>query len=521
MKLFTKSLAVLTVIVTLGIASTVHAENKLRWAMTGDAVSLDPQGRLAAVEFIYFKSTYEGLTTANSALEILPALAESWENPEPTLWRFKLRKGVTFHEGQDFTAKDVLFTIERTKNSSFKSFTATIDTVKAPDDYSIEIRTKVPDPLFLYNMSAVFIMDSGWAKEHGVEKAPDANNPEKYYTDTVVNGTGPFKVTERKSDVRTVLVRNKDWWGHDTKVGGGNVDVIEARPINNSATRVASLLSGELDLITEVPVPDISRVEKDERFKIGSIPQLRTIFLGYNYTKDKLDSSNVDKNPFRDLKVRQAINLAIDADLIKDRIMRGQSAPTSILTPPGLAGYSDELAKRMPVDHEKAKALLAEAGYPKGFSVRLDCPNNRYVNDEPICQAIVSMLAKVGIKVTLNALPKDQWGVLVTSKKTDFYMLGFGTATNDSHFIASYIFLDGPYNVGYSNDKVTALMASAAEEIDTEKRNDMMAEVFKIARDDAAIAPLHYQMVTWGMSKALDIPIEPGNVPEFRVAKMK
>jgi len=317
------------------------------------------------------------------------------------------------------------------------------------------------------------------------------------------------------------LTRNKDWWGTGTPAFPGTVDVVEARPIGNSATRIASLLSGELDLVTEVPMADIARVEKDERFKVEAVPQLRVIFFGYNYLKDKLDSSDADGNPFRALKVRQAINLALDADLIKDRIMRGQSEPTSILSPPGLAGHSLEAAKRPAVDKEKAKALLAEAGYPEGFSVRLDCPNNRYVNDEPICQAAVSMLAKIGIKVTLNALPKDQWGGLVTGKKSDFYLLGFGTPTSDSHFIAGHLLIGGPFHTGYANKKVAELMDQAGKEMDSDKRNAMMAEVFAIARDDAAVAPLHYQMVTWGMDKQLDIPVDPNNLPDFRAAVMK
>lgn len=523
MRLLKKAMLGVVITAVIGSAGVAHAENKVRWGLTADAASMDPQGRLAATEFIFLRQMYEGLTTTNSALEVLPALAESWENPEPTLWRFKLREGVKFHEGQDFTAEDVVFTIGRAnaETSAFKVFGSAIDTVKAVDDHTVEIRTKAPDPLFLSNLASVFIMDSGWAKEHGIENAPNAKTPEKYYSDNAANGTGAYRLTERKTDVMSVLTRNKDWWGTGKSEFPGNVDVVEARPIGNSATRVASLLSGELDLVTEVPMADIARVEKDERFKVEAAPQLRVIFLGYNYLKDKLDSSNAEGNPFKELKVRQAINLALDADLIKDRIMRGQSAPTSILTPPGLAGYSADAAKRPAVDQEKAKALLAEAGYPEGFSVRLDCPNNRYVNDEAICQAAVSMLAKVGIKITLNALPKDQWSGLVTGKKSDFYMLGFGTPTNDSHFIAGHLLLGGPFHNGYANEKVAELMAQAGKEMDSDKRNETMAEVFAVARDDAAYAPLHYQMVTWGMGKQLDIPVDPNNLPDFRAAVMK
>lgn len=514
-----KSLLNLTAAVAVALpaafALPATADTKLTWGLTADATSLDPQGRLGAVEFIFLRMGYEGLTSISNEQKVIPALAESWTNIDPTTWVFKLREGVQFHDGQDFTSEDVVFAIERTQGekSGFKSFAANIASVTANGPHEVQIVTKTPDPLLLSNLASVFIMDSGWAAEHGVIDAPDAASPEPNYTDNVVNGTGPFKLTERKLDIGSTFVRNENWWGQGSFPG--NITEIDTRPIGKSSTRVASLLSGELDMAIDIPLADIARVESDSNLKTAATPQLRTIFLGFNTAADTLETTGLDTNPFRDVRVRQAVNLAIDADLIQSRIMRGISQPTSTLVPPTLAGHDAELEQRSS-DMEQAKALLAEAGYPEGFQVRLDCPNNRYLNDEAICQAVTSMLSKAGIKVTLNSLPRDKWGPLLTGKKTDFYLLGFGTPTNDSHFMAGHIFQRGPYHSGYQNDRVDELMAMAAEEIDQDKRNAQMREVFQIAKDEAAIAPIHYQVITWGMSNNIDLTVDPNNIPDFR-----
>lgn len=496
-------------------ALTAHAETNLTWGLTADATSLDPQGRLGAVEFIFLRLGYEGLTTISNEQKVIPALAESWTNIDPSTWTFKLREGVKFHEGQDFTSEDVVFAIDRARGekSGFKSFAANIASVTATGPYEVQIETKSPDPLLLSNLASIFIMDSDWAAEHDVTEAPDAANPKPNYTDNMLNGTGPFKLAERKLDISSTFVRNDDWWGNDSFPG--NLTKIETRPIGKSSTRVASLLSGELDLAINIPLADIGRVDSDAKLKTESTPQLRTIFLGFNTAADQLETTGVEGNPFRDVRVRQAVNLAVDADLIQSRIMRGISQPTGTLVPPSLAGFDKALEFRSS-DTEKAKALLAEAGFPDGFKIRLDCPNNRYLNDEAICQAVTSMLGKAGIKVTLNSLPRDKWGPLLTGKKSDFYLLGFGTPTNDSHFMAGHIFQRGPFHSGYQNDHVDELMELASKELDQEKRNNIMREVFQIAKDEVAIAPIHYQVITWGMANNIDLSVDPNNIPDFR-----
>jgi len=504
-------------------AGVSAAGNDLRWGLTGDATSLDPQGRLGAVEFIFLRMSYEGLMTLNADQESVHALAQSHEVLADGTYRFSLRQGVKFHGGQDLTADDVIFSINRCNEptSAFKSFTASIGSVTKVDEYTVDIKTNRPDPLFLNNLAQVFIMDSGWAEEHGVSAAPDSKNPAKYYSDSNMNGTGPFVMDARKTDVKTSFSRNTNWWGNTDSRFPGNVDSIEATPIGNAATRVATLLSGDLDLVTELPLPDIGRVEADDNLKVGSTEQFRTIFFGYNLLKDDLETASVDGNPFKDVRVRQAVTMAIDTTLIQKKIMRGISTPTSILAYPGTHGHTDALAAPSKADREGAKALLAAAGYPDGFGIRLDCPNNRYINDEAICQAAVSMLAKVGIKVTLNAMPKDQWMPLLIGKKSDFYLLGFGTPTGDSLFTFGHIFKGGPFQSGYANERVTELIGLAASELDTDKRRAQMEEISQITMDEAAVSPLHYQVITWGMSNRTSIPVDVSNIPDFRYAVMQ
>lgn len=514
------SLLSAAIVTSAGVSA---AGNDLRWGLTGDAISLDPQGRLASIEFIFLRMGYEGLMTLDANQQPIYALAQSHKVLDDGTYRFNLRKGVKFHGGQNFTADDVVFSFNRANEptSAFKSFTSSIGTVTKVDDYTVDIKTNRPNPLLYNNIASVFIMDSGWAEEHGVSAAPDAKNPAQYYSNSNMNGTGPFVMVDRKPDVKTSFTRNTNWWGNSDDRFPGNIDSIEATPIGNSATRVATLLSGDLDLVTEVPLPDIDRVASDPNLKTDSTEQFRTIFLGYNLATDDLETASVDGNPFKDVRVRQAVDMAIDTPLIQKKIMRGISTPTSLLAYPGTDGYDANMAAPSKVDRAGAIALLAEAGYPEGFGIRLDCPNNRYINDEAICQAVTSMLAKVGIKVTLNAMPKDQWMPLLTGKKSDFYMLGFGTPTGDSLFTFGHIYKGGPFQSGYANARVTELIGMAGSELDPVKRKAQMKEISQITLDESAISPLHYQVITWGMSNRTSIPVDVNNIPDFRFAVMQ
>ena len=509
-----------TVGAALTASATAMAGNDLRWGMTGDAISLDPQGVLGAVEVIFLRNVYDGLMVLDGDNQPIYGLAKSHEVLADGTLRFNLREGVKFHGGEDFTADDVVFSITRTQGekSAFKSMVAAVDKAVKVDDYTVDITMKRPDPLILNNLANTFIMDSGWAAEHGVEEAPGGSN-KGWHTENNMNGTGMLQLVDRQPTISSTFTRNQNFWGDAAGHYPSNIDKLITTTIGSASTRVATLLSGDLDLVTEVPLPDLGRVDSDSNLKIDGTAQLRTIFFGFNLTTDELAST--DGNPFADKEVRKAVSVALDRGLIKKKIMRGVSVPTTILAYPGTQGHTADLAAVEKGNPKKAKEMLAAAGYPDGFSVQLDCPNNRYVNDESICQAAVSMLAKAGIKVNLNALPKDQWMPLLLEDKSDFYMLGFGTPTNDSLFTFGHIYNQGPFQSGYANTEVTALIGEASVEADAAKRTVIMEKISQITKDDMAVVPVHYQMINWGMTNGLSIPVDFGNMPNFRYAVMQ
>ncbi|HMN84099.1 MAG TPA: ABC transporter substrate-binding protein, partial [Burkholderiaceae bacterium] len=339
------------------------------------------------------------------------------------------------------------------------------------------------------------------------------------------NGTGPFRLKSRDPGVRTVLVRNGTYWDRIE----GNVDEVVFTPIGNDATRVAALASGEIDMMQPVPVQDAARLSQNPNLKIMQGPELRTIFLGMDQARDELQYSNVKgKNPFKDKRVRQAFYQAIDIEAIKTRIMRGAANPTALMVGPGINGFSTEQNRRLPYDPEASKKLLAEAGYPSGFEVKLNCPNDRYVNDGEICQAVAGMLARVGVKVNLEAETKGTYFPKILSRNTSFYMLGWTPATYDSHNAMNALMASpnpqgrGQFNLGsYSNPKFDELTAKVQSETDKTKRNAMIAEAFKIHSDDVGHLPLHQQALAWGMRKNVDLVQSPDNFNLFKWVTVK
>jgi peptide/nickel transport system substrate-binding protein len=301
-----------------------------------------------------------------------------------------------------------------------------------------------------------------------------------------------------------------------------NIDRIVYTPIRNPATRVAALLSGELDFLLDPPLQDLARIQSAGQFDIQRAVSPWTIFLGMNSGRKELMSSSVKgKNPFADIRVRRAMNMAIDVDAITQRIMRGLAQPAGNLVPPGVHGYDKAIDARPPMDADGAKKLLAEAGYPNGFDVRLDCPNDRYLNDEPICQAIVGMLARIGVKVTLDLKPRTLHFPKVQTKQTDFYMYGWGTDTTDAH--NHLYFLAAPASVSnataYADAELFKLIDAMAVEIDTVKRDAMIKQASLRLRDAYSYVPLYHPEIAWATRKGVNIPITLDNLPHFAFAR--
>ena len=498
------------------LATPAAAETNFKFAFQGSFKSLDPYSLNETFTLSMLSNVYEGLIRRGPDLQIQPALATGWEVVEPTRWRFTLRKGVKFHNGNDFTADDVLFSADRVRaeGSDLKTrIPADAKFVKV-DDHTVDVVLSSPNPILHYEWATWSIIDKEWAEANDSVRVTSASDQSATPISLRANGTGAYMIESHEAGVKTVMKANTNWWDAANKPG--NADVVEFSTIGSDATRVAALLSGEMDLVYPVPVQDIKRVDANAATKALIGPELRTIFLGFDQRRDELIYSNVKgKNPFKDIRVREAFYKAIDIEAIKKKVMRNLSTPSAIMISPFMfdkaAGF-----KRHDYDPEGAKKLLAEAGYPNGFEVGMDCPNDRYVNDEAICQASVAMLARIGVKVNLNAQPKAQYFAKVLASggfDTSFYLLGWTPGSLDSWNVLTNLHgcrddkgKGGAFNLGgYCNPAVDALSAKVLVENDPAARLDLIEQAYKITTDEIAYIPLHQQGLAWGVSSKVEV----------------
>ena len=505
----------------LVLAIAAADARSLKWARTGDALTLDPHAQNEGPTHNLMHQIYEPLLIRDASGKVLPTLALSWAvTSDPTVWEFKLRQGVKFHNGNAFTADDVVFSLDRARQptSDMKGLLSSIEKVSKVDDYTVHIKTRGPNPLLPNYLTNMFMMDKEWSEANNTITVQDYKGKKDNFAVRNANGTGPYQLVSREQDVKTVLKRNDGYWGKgEFPIGITDITYLM---IKADATRVAALLSGEVDFVQDVPVQDIDRVGKTANIKINLGPENRTIFFGMDVASPELQSSNIKgKNPFADKRVRQALNMAIDREAIKRAVMRGQSVPAGVIAPPFVNGYTKELDALPKVDLAKAAALLKEAGYADGFQVTLHCPNDRYINDEGICQAATAMLAKIGIKVNLVAQSRGPHFTLIqkTPPETEFYMVGWGVPTYDSQYIFSFLYhtrsgSDGSWNATrYSKPEVDAAIQSLNSEIDTAKRNATIAKIWQTVSDETNYIALHHQMLAYAMKNDLDIPVSPEN----------
>jgi peptide/nickel transport system substrate-binding protein len=503
------------------LAQTVRIGNQ------GDALSMDPHSLNETVQLSVTGNVYEPLVARDRNLQLTPSLATSWKQTSPNIWRFELRKGVKFHDGTPFSADDVLFSFARGSGdgSDMKTYTNDIQEVRKVGSHTVEFVTKAPFPILPDVFSFFYIMSKDWAEKNGATKPVDRRKGIENAASFQANGTGPFRLRERQPDVKTTFVRNGNYWG---KIEG-NVVNVEYTPIGNDATRVAALLSGQVDVIEPVPLQDVARVAKSGKTRVLQGPELRTIFLGMDQKRDELLFSNVKgKNPFKDKRVRQAFYQAIDLVGIQKTVMRGASRPTGLMVGPGINGFDEAMDKRLPYDPEAAKKLLADAGYPSGFEVSLNCPNDRYVNDSNICQAVAANLARIGVKINLQAETKGTYFPKILSRNTSFYMLGWTPITYDAHNALNALVrcVDdkgaGQFNLGsYCNPRVDELTLKIQSETDKTKRNAMIKEAFTLHAADIGHLPLHQQALAWGVANNVQLVQMADNVMPFRYISIK
>jgi len=515
--------------IAAGITAAVPAQAEtFRFAFQGDVASMDPYALAENFSNAFHSNIHEPLIRYDENLQIEPALAVSWKLVNPTTWRFTLRKGVKFHNGNSFDADDVVFSVKRAQaeGADMGSFVGGIADVKEVDARTVDIVTEGINPILLNTIAPLVMMDKQWAAENGASEPVNIGEGKENYSTLHANGTGPFKLVSREPGVKTVLTLNKSWWD----IGNQNFNVTDVvmTPIGSDATRTAALLSGELDLMFPAPVQDVDRINSSGVASVLQGPELRTVFLGMDQERDELLYSNIKgKNPLKDKRVRQAFYQAIDIEAIKSKVMRGASTPAGLLLAPKLGGFNEKLNGRLPYDVAASKKLLSDAGYPDGFDIQLDCPNNRYVNDEQICQAVAGMLARVGVNVNLLAQPKSKFFAKLKEHDISMYLLGWIPDDQDAGSVIAHLMVppaDGglPWNGGgYGNPRVTELSRMITSETDAAKRQGMIDEAFGIVRDDVAYIPLHQQALSWGVRKGVTVAQRADNALQFWYINIK
>lgn len=498
---------------TLLALSTFNAQAAdITVAYDSDPVSLDPMQQLSASGILMGNMLFDPLVRYDSKYNIIPRIAESWEQLDDRTIRFHLRQGVKFHSGNPLTADDVIFSFNRARTApNYKSITQPFESMKKVDDYTVDLTSKAPYPLALQMMTNIFIMDQKFYSgkdEQGRDKAALAAEGGSF-AELNESGSGAFILKSRQQGNESVYVKNPDYWAKT-----GNVDTLRLVTIKENATRVNALLSGDVDWIYPVPPNDIKRLQDAKSLELYSIPSNRIIFL----------FMNGDVQPaFKDKRVREAFNLAINNEGIAKKIMNGNATAAGQNSPEGFSGHNPELLPRY--DLEKAKALMKEAGYEDGFKISLISPNNRYVNDEKIAQAVAAMLAKINIKVDLVTMPKAQYWPERDKCEADIFLMGISPISTDSIDYSSYVTMTkddeegvGQYNCGYSDPELDDMVRQAQNEMDTDKRNQLMQDIATREYSEAAFIPLHWQNLNWAYKTSFtnfpDI-VNMSNIPKW------
>jgi peptide/nickel transport system substrate-binding protein len=521
-----KALIAATMMAAAALAAPASAQT-LRWAAQNDILTMDPHSQNHATTNAILMHAYEGLTRYGPKYEVEPALAAKWTFVSPTQVRFELRKGVKFHDGSPFTADDVVFSFSRIKQTqgTMQIYVTGVNEVKKIDDHTVEFIMGTPNPILLRNIIDFRIMSKAWAEKNRTANVQDYKAKEENFASRNVMGTGAYKITGWNPEQRITMTANADWWDKPTS----NIKEVIYTPIKSDATRVAALLAGDVDMLTDLPTQDVARLRGDTKLKVVDGPEVRTIFLAPDIGSPELKYSNVKgKNPFADKRVRQALSMAIDRETIKRNIMRGMSIPAGVMVAPGVNGNTPDVDLVTKYDPEGAKKLLAEAGYPDGFEVRFNAPNNRYINDEEIGQAIVAMWARIGVKASLMAENMATFSQKFQNFDSSLYMLGWGVATYDAQYMIQSLArtrtsgADGNFNFSRVSDpvvdKLTDLMKS---EVDPAKRNAMIKEALVRIRDEVLLIPLHHQMRPWAMKASVTTVHRSDDRPEARFTSIK
>jgi peptide/nickel transport system substrate-binding protein len=479
--------------------------------LASEPTAMDPHFHNLSPNNSLLSHIHEPLVRQDHSQELIPGLAESWKAIDDTTWEFKLRQGVTFHDGTPFTADDVVFTFERAPDvegspSSFGTYTKG-KTVKKVDDHTVHITTPAPYPLMPNDVSTVMII----SKKHGM-----GAKTEDYNSGKASIGTGPFKFKEYVPGDRIVMDRNESYWGEKPMW-----TVVTFKPIKSGPSRVAALLAGDVDLIEQTPTVDLERLKKEPGVALSDGISNRVIYLHLDHARDdspfvKAKDGSAIKNPLKDLRVRRAISKAINRDLIVERVMEGVAIKAGQLLPEGFFGVSKNLEPEA-YDPEGAKKLLAEAGFPDGFKLTIHGPNDRYINDAKIAEAVGQMLSRIGVATEVVTMPRSVYFKRASRGGPDgtpefsFILVGWGSGTGEASSPLKSLLMThnpdkgfGASNRGrYSNPEVDRLTEEALAMVDDAKREAGLAKATEVAINDLGIIPLHYQVNVWAARKGL------------------
>jgi peptide/nickel transport system substrate-binding protein len=507
---FRSRLALAVVACVLGAAVPSQAKD-LKIALASEPTSIDPHFHNLTPNNSLAMHFFDALVIFDEKQRVTPGLAVSWKTIDDLTWEFKLRKGVKFHDGSPFTADDVVFTMNRAGNvpnspSSFGTYTKGKTVVKV-DDYTVHIKTEKPYPLMVTDLTTIPMV----SKKHG----EGATTPD-YNSGKAAIGTGPFKFVKYVPGDRIVMKANPGYWG-----GKQKWENVTLKPIKSGPSRVAALLAGDVDVIEGVPTADITRLGKNAKLQLSKGISNRVIYLHIDHDRDdspfvKAVGGGVIKSPLKDARVRKAISMAINRKAIVDRVMEGVAIPAGQLLPEGFFGVSPTL-KPVPYDLAGAKILLADAGYAKGFELTLHGPNDRYINDAKIAEAIGQMLTRLGIKMKVETMTRSVFfkqasrGGPNKTPKFSFILVGWGAGTGEASSPLKSLLHTydksrgfGSSNRGrYSNPTVDKLIEDALATVDDKKRAGLLAKATEVAINDGGIIPLHYQVNTWAAKKGI------------------
>jgi peptide/nickel transport system substrate-binding protein len=483
------------------VATAADAQD-LRIGMAADITSIDPHAVNITPNNNVSWHLYDALARVDEDTRIIAGLAESWRAVDPLTWEFQLRRGVKFHDGAELTADDVIASLERPAklaNSQYATFVQRLVAREAPDKYTVRVKTATPYAMVPYDLHSVFIIPRRLAA------APS----EDFDAGKAAIGTGPYKLVRFARGDRVELVRNDDYWGAKPAWARVTLRVMPTDP-----TRIAALLAGDVDVIENIPTADLAKLKTNARFALAQKVSWRTIFFHLDQGRDRsplltdLTGKPLDKNPFKDARVRQAISKAINRQAIVERVMEGAAIPAANLVSPPVFGHVAAL-KPDAYDPDAAKKLLAEAGFPQGFALTVSAPNNRYVNDDQIAQVVAQMLARVGIKSKVETMPMNVYLTKARNQEFSFAMLGWGSFSGDLALRSLTATFSPDKGFGawnwsrYSNAKIDALVDQAFAQTDDRKREAIAQEAMQVAMRDTAVIPLHHQIAYWAMKKGI------------------